>query len=911
MTSILNMFRAIGGERKKHEEAVMAAAKRSAATGKKGHNHRSRTDKKGKHKSPAAKAMKHHTVKVDCGTVSAEEVEATRHNMFAIVIPSGGGKTFLAGRYGWLDCDALLDPLVKDQLTDTVMQRLVAGDTWADANSQIDQERNNTLDLVEAEEPTPVLVHSVSSAQRLGLTVVGRVAITEKSLDTWVRGRPDHEQVFARMNNQAVVEESCSAPVLWCEEHEQVAWYVKKVCSALDIPVAYDEMGVFESTDLTEYERAVAAMSVKDVVRLADDGEIPRAHADWAVRNAGLRSYGGYGITTNDWAIALAKCGPYLNADDDTVTNVFRGIDLSKLSELCELDGHDDVALLTEVHKHAPPKFLLNVLAHWKMVGIHLPIRTMIFKLHTLPLSRWNRALIGVRNIVRQTSHMFGLKLEEKERRVLSDMWLLSRYTRKGMVDAMSDRMRPYYTERKNGAFIASAFKSLELVDFDDHQVVDVGKIRACLQKSRVDTVRKLGAGMVTSQKIAANEAVKLGGKTGAERLAWALACRVMLPEAGLEGEMLTRMVLGQVAGGLGRIHRLTDEWSDGIFSGMMEEMPVQAARAIVHCSYATGADKAGEFNWAIAIERSLRQFLVTSLAAKHFKGRVVVQSGPMSQGVVADVKEAELAEFVCSLGLPRSMLDGYSAKAYNSLQVTARAISDFHSPTLRCMEVVNFNEWMPRSRGVNAVMGAVSRWWFDTKVGSLDLMRALASEHFRQATGHRLNEDRANSLYLYVHGRRSHGGMGIPTPGGYLHELVQIAGKKKYRQPDGRERGVNDMGWDLRTLKSKKTVEASGTLTWHEAAGEVSDKLTAERMVNNSIEVKEEVFTGRILAMVPVFLGMVCRALVHKRGKEGIKDGELQVTYLYEMLLRADASRSWMEMKVGALAESLTAIGV
>ncbi|ALD89092.1 P3 [Macrophomina phaseolina chrysovirus 1] len=822
-----------------------------------------------------------------------DEWDGNRENFIGIVVPPGGGKTYMADKFGWLDADDLIDRLDREQLRDVVMNNVAAGMSVSEAIRVLDGRRKETLNLLYPWTTQVVLAHSVQSLEQMGVDCMGRIQLWEPLMEAGLKGREEHEKVFARMMNKFSEQEKSHVPLFPAHKHRDVICYIMKVCGYCDIPVPVPHLYDGEMIGYTMPE-LLASENLALIIEAEKQARVPRCHVDYMVREQGMRSYMGYGVTVGDWARALAKCS-HTNASDlkDIEGTIYRGLDLARASEITDIAEHEDVQQILKMQENAESMFALNLIMHWKMVGIRSPLRSSIFRLYGVHQCRWSRAMGAVRDVVKMTDNLLGHPLDEDERRTLSELWWLGRYKRRSFMDTLSQSGRSGYARRCSPAMLREAKKSFRMLYTKDETRVPGKELSRILDMDRWECL----SGMLSSN-VTLRDLASVPGANGAEQIALVMVGAELARDEGSSAVELKRMYTS-VSSKWARASMRRDEWSDAIMQMLGESIPTDIAiiigRAAVNWYYTPGRKETKE--WSSIVDGCTRTVITTCLVRAEEDRELEVSDGD----IPPDVINAEaMTRLAVRMELPQAMGGGW-LKLTEDQRLTTLMLSEAKSPTLAAMEVVNFNNWMGRRRGVKVTMAAVARWIHATRymVYDGDLLVALAKEHFRQATGHSLTDERKRYLVSYVHVRRSDGGIGLPDENGHVYERGTL-GIRRWAQPDGRKSYVDDTCWDLKPFRlgqaTKRKEKVKDTVRGLEKCDVYSEVLRAEGE-------RLEALDARIVVAAPLHVALMIRCMLKDVSKRGNEEA-------FRMIARITRMASAVEHVPGMLADILNAVG-
>lgn len=231
-------------------------------------------------------------------TVSEMPRVPTKRNLYYLVVPAGGGKTYLSENYGFLDIDSCVGRFDRNYLAQAIS---MCCDTSPDTKLRAKEWMHCVRSVFRAmqfSKPTLLLVHDDVTGWVAGGRKIGgaNVKLSEK-LRMEQTMKPErrklieiNESIFSKMNDQDRTFES----------HDQLEMYVLERASRMDIQHAGAEcqqkVGFSVANEMTH----------RELIEAFRAGRVTKEYVDKrAIEDREIQK-NGFGIGMNTWAMAMA-----------------------------------------------------------------------------------------------------------------------------------------------------------------------------------------------------------------------------------------------------------------------------------------------------------------------------------------------------------------------------------------------------------------------------------------------------------------------------------------------------------------------------------------------------------------------------------------------------------------------------
>jgi hypothetical protein len=700
------------------------------------------------------------------------EAGEMRTEFCGFVIQSGLGKSYLANKHGWVDVDSLVQTSRRKQLWEDTMTKLSAGETWEKATEQFVSEAANTLRLFEPATNCILMAHDASILRRLGVAVMGGVQCSEPIMRKLLEGRQAHEIALANINRQQN-ELVLDCPLYDVTTHEDVERYMLIVCSYIDVPTgiprkyAEETPGYYDPGKVYGHDRVY---DINDLIDQEHAGVVPREAVDYQVRLQNRGYYRGYGVTMNDWATVMAKANNTSSIPlpkEQEWANV-KPLTLERLTDDSGLAEEKDVQFIIAAQTGARHRFIVNLLVHWKGLGIESSLGNRLLRLYQVPQTSWHSFFKTLAKVVHSTEVFMGYRLTEDERNVLSDLYMLSSYERPAIIRLLGSSDRIIGRPVPSLKMVTTINENIHLVSGKcGNYNVTLSHLDTYL--TSIDNQTSIASELASSMRLLkpgsllsiVNQSRPCSLK---EAVCIAFACRVMDDWAGLPGaEAALAVAMHKMYMCWGKLSVIRDEWSDFVGRKMASDRWSDGlVLAGVDWLYCTLAEARCGDDWSVRFHRFLRQVIVASLAAQG--GCTEIQISDKGRLELVGVPKDRIWLNLVNCKLPSHMLDWCDDELFDATQLGIYMIHDRGSDTLRIMEVCNAPYWLPLQMSPRDWLSSIN--WLLEHRGSVEplLMTSLLGTYFKEVTGHSLTGDRIKRLSIFAHSHADDGGLGIVT---------------------------------------------------------------------------------------------------------------------------------------------------
>nr|QCY49458.1 RdRp [Pestalotiopsis theae chrysovirus 1] len=378
-----------------------------------------------------------------------ESIERFRHkrrkNLFAIVMPSGSGKTQMSKKLGLIDVDILSSPAEHELLNEMRLNCLAGKESWQPHNDAWIEMANGTLDLMTFSEGTVLLCHSEVFALSVGAEPIAGFFTDDKLF------KQVYDDKLARQNRPGALLMSLDRAQFMA--HSTIELSNKKSFSSFDelehlltvtmnlngIPVPkplYKTRRVWnDSYDTSVPEWVLVGDKSKfdhnELLTLRKKGMVPRSAMDYFFRSEEVPASFGYGVTPNHWCILMAQIRASIStpkhfSTKDDLGEVFpykysknmtrANLTVSRLQKGMELLDEDDVYEIACHHVGKPNNFVTAVLCYWWGVGRFSKFRNLIKEMLKVSFHWWGPVMKEFHNLIRISDEFMGESVSEEER---------------------------------------------------------------------------------------------------------------------------------------------------------------------------------------------------------------------------------------------------------------------------------------------------------------------------------------------------------------------------------------------------------------------------------------------------------------------------------------------------------------
>nr|WPA89353.1 RNA-dependent RNA polymerase [Aspergillus ochraceopetaliformis chrysovirus 1] len=377
---------------------------------------------------------------------------AERSNLFAIIMPAGHGKTYLAERYGLIDVDMLITPEEHSYFI-SMRQGILSGvNTWTQHNEEWCSRMNKTLDLLDYSRPVVMFCHHEEIALELGAQVLGACKITNDDVFyNNIRHRDELSRHFSIMSRDAYQLSPLVANSRHVGSNEEVEAFFLDLMNANGLPVACPAK--YSTRYANPHYHSTVPMWIKQgkragsddvnisrLIKLFDQGMIPKECVDYYVRQGYAVTQLDFGVTMFEWVQELAKMPPTFrnrkefNTRGDMV-ELFppRGakelsranVTIRRMIETFDIFTHEDAEWIAQHHVGDPHIFVTCLLAHWKSEGQFTSVASLILPWYKVSFFHWTKLLKNMHSLIRTSRFFMNTQISERDRQIIMYMDLL------------------------------------------------------------------------------------------------------------------------------------------------------------------------------------------------------------------------------------------------------------------------------------------------------------------------------------------------------------------------------------------------------------------------------------------------------------------------------------------------------
>lgn len=372
------------------------------------------------------KAKKHSFIvrraKITEGVLKSYSLPGKQHdfkraNLYAIVMPMGGGKTNFCDMYGVIDVDSCSQKLRGMIGVDAFMSELLAKLDWEKAMVPVAEEVNRTLDILQLRKPTLILVHDVTMCSNIGARHIGTVVVSEELHKKAIKEREPFQASLATMNRELVVKQ----PHIAVNTHSEATAAIVKLMVAHGIEVAApcqhdwtDKAAGYNYQDADPMVLTGSSRDLDAMIQLHQNGVVPKVAVDYTCHKLGKKSYRGYGITVNDWASVFS--GNELDSGEAKP-----GMGWRKLRDTLDVQDYEFDALVARLEKE-PEQYTGYLMAHWHTIGRDCQEPEVIFRLYQIGELHWHRTIADVLKLLSVSNYFLDTEVHSSMRVTICEL---------------------------------------------------------------------------------------------------------------------------------------------------------------------------------------------------------------------------------------------------------------------------------------------------------------------------------------------------------------------------------------------------------------------------------------------------------------------------------------------------------
>ncbi|ALD89090.1 RNA-dependent RNA polymerase [Macrophomina phaseolina chrysovirus 1] len=380
------------------------------------------------------------------------KLKERRRNLWAVLMPAGHGKTWLAQKYGLVDVDELITLEEHEKYVAMRVAILNGIDTWSGHNEQWFSRMNQTLDLFDYSRPVILLCHHEEIAHELGASVLGSILLDEKTFEANIAGRTELSKKFSRNSYKSFkLSRFSNQNLLHSKSNDDTEKFFLALMNLNNLPVAapYKYLRIHKNYHyasdvpdwiLTGEKAGDEDVDLKYLVNLHDRGKIPKEAVDYYVRESHLVTSFDFGAGMWEWTKELARLPPVMNEvrefdKDGDFGTIFppRGpkemtranVTIRRLVQTFNIFQHEDAVGIAGAHVGEPHIFVASLLSAWKGLVQFTSVSGLVlpwFKVHSM---HWTSRMKDLHSLVRTNRYFMNTEISEKDRQSLMYMDLL------------------------------------------------------------------------------------------------------------------------------------------------------------------------------------------------------------------------------------------------------------------------------------------------------------------------------------------------------------------------------------------------------------------------------------------------------------------------------------------------------
>nr|BCH36618.1 RNA-dependent RNA polymerase [Alphachrysovirus aspergilli] len=392
------------------------------------------------------------------------ELAAIRHNLYAVIMPAGCGKSYLAKKYGMVDVDELIARQEHDSYVDARGAIIVGKGDWKDHNNIWFSRLNETLDLLDYSMPVIIFVHTEETALEIGAKPIAFLRLTETAHEINIKHRdPQFRQWSRESLKRCRVSADVPNQMVFSSNRELEAFFLS-ILNASGIPVG-GPLQFSEAIWNDSYAHDVPGwilrgerlgdptVSINQLRLLFNEGKVPKECVDFYVRHSYVPTQFDFGVSMYEWSQALGQLPPCYNdhVDFDTESDMMKvfppsspkevtraNVRVRQLVQTFDIFSHWDCYQIGAWHVGERQTFVANLLCCWKGITQFTGVAALVFPWFRVCQKDWANKLKTLHSLIRCSRFLMNTEISEKERQALMYMDLLvgrSEYT----IDEMSE----------------------------------------------------------------------------------------------------------------------------------------------------------------------------------------------------------------------------------------------------------------------------------------------------------------------------------------------------------------------------------------------------------------------------------------------------------------------------------------
>lgn len=370
-----------------------------------------------------------------------------RDNLFAIVMPSGSGKTTMCDRYGFVDIDRCCT-YNEHQLLNSMRIRAVNGEmSWDEHNEYWLKLVDRTLDMLDYSRPVVIMLHSEVLALALGaLPLAGFCPSTELFKHVYKQKEEAGNKAGAMLSALNREEFLSHSNVLMKTKRtyasfEQMEALILRTMNVNGLPVA-TPMKCSSAVWNDEYSRSCpdwvltgrGKPDMRELLALYRAGCVPKECMDFFCKRDVIPASFGFGMRMNEWSAFMAnvrsrvtdrkdwdphgdmaKQFPYIYEKMMTRSN----ITMQRIASGTDILLDRDVEEIVSHHVGKPNNFVSALVCYWEGIGKKLRSRELVKMMLGVSYVYWGDTFKEFHSLIRMSKFFMNTEVTEEERQNL------------------------------------------------------------------------------------------------------------------------------------------------------------------------------------------------------------------------------------------------------------------------------------------------------------------------------------------------------------------------------------------------------------------------------------------------------------------------------------------------------------
>lgn len=708
--------------------------------------------------------------------------DLSRMPVYGVVMPMAHGKSTLCQAEGWVDCDSLVAPTMKQRLMPGILTALADGCEYEEAMEDLASLMAKGLEILAPSKPTIVLSHNFTLLRKCNIPCLAILTLEGTAFEKNLRLRGDVEQAAARISKACLESsEHAQQPLIVAADNESVRRILYQICDTVCVDTGAPR-DYFDVPSLPEGVGYSRSYNLSELARMHDEGQVNTAVFNYQINQQGLKSYHGCGFTMNDWASVAASLVDTTPLHDPAIPSLGRWpLNLAALGKQFDMSEDLDGQMLITAHGGEDEAFTTGLLLHWKLYGVNNDTTGRLRLLYYVRRQKWDTVMRKVRQGVLASGTLMGEPITLLERDILLSLHMMSCTTAQSLIAKWRDEHMGYPAARP-GRRLAENYSSIlpqliiQLPDADEmyrqqawDQLLDSDLVNVAECVEGYTGKRPLQRKHVISYQLGARLLANWDGEQGALRIA--------------------REAMKQVATNWFRVGRIRDEWFDFIGHVLddtckeddeLSQMVVSMV-ATASCQGLSGA------SWGARVAEAVQTIVVVGWCGLQTGQKVVLQKfDGMVRPVVLGNSEDKYVRAIMQLGAPKYI---NSCGAPDSILALIAELVDWsRSGVGLVLEMVNAGTWLgDLSR--KGKLGLLSNWALkrETKGVNRETLQFILDRFSREWVGRRFGPGLCRDLGSLCSLSRHDSGLGSGTQV-YRGAAVQDRDKRTW---NGRSRIV------------------------------------------------------------------------------------------------------------------------